>query len=224
MAGLKCPFCGQIMSINSDTHIEHIISFTKRYASHLGFPMSLIIHEYRCPNEACEKRTLVAKGVAEYDFAGFNEMIWPRFQCEHFPDFVPETIRKDYEEACAVRSLSPKASATLSRRCLQGMIRDFWGINKRTLYDEINALSGKVDQTLIDALLSMKSIGNIGAHPEPDVNLMVDVDPDEAESLIQLIEILVAEWYIARDTRSKAIQKVNETANQKEILRKGLDS
>ncbi|MCB1884663.1 MAG: DUF4145 domain-containing protein [Geminicoccaceae bacterium] len=29
--------------------------------------------------------------------------------------------------------MSPKASATLSRRCLQSMIRDFWTISKDTL-------------------------------------------------------------------------------------------
>lgn len=44
-----------------------------------------------------------------------------------FPDFVPAAIRADYEEACLIVDLSPKASATLSRRALQGMIRDFWG-------------------------------------------------------------------------------------------------
>ena len=34
---------------------------------------------------------------------------------------IPQ-LMDDYEEACAIVNLSPKASATLSRRCLQGMI------------------------------------------------------------------------------------------------------
>jgi hypothetical protein len=47
------------------------------------------------------------------------------------PDYIPEQIKDDYYEACSILNLSPKASATLARRCLQGMIRDFWGITKK---------------------------------------------------------------------------------------------
>jgi len=53
------------------------------------------------------------------------------------PDYIPEQIKNDYEEACSILSLSPKASATLARRCLQGMIRDFWGISKGRLIAEL---------------------------------------------------------------------------------------
>jgi len=68
------------------------------------------------------------------------------------------------------------------------MIRDYWGINgKRTLHEEIMALSGKINDEILNALLSLKSIGNIGAHPEVDVNLMVDVLPSEAQQLIFFI-------------------------------------
>ena len=35
------------------------------------------------------------------------------------PTDVPKPIAKSYEEACLVPPLSPKASAALSRRCLQ---------------------------------------------------------------------------------------------------------
>lgn len=54
-------------------------------------------------------------------------------------------------------------------------------------------------------------MGNIGAHMEKDVNLIVDVDPDEAGLLIWLIETLFEEWYIAkheRETKMKALKKL----------------
>jgi hypothetical protein len=44
-----------------------------------------------------------------------------------------------------IRDLCPKASATLARRCIQGMIRDFCKINRRTLDLEIQALRIDVD-------------------------------------------------------------------------------
>ena len=51
----------------------------------------------------------------------------PESDAKVFPDYIPQQIREDYVEASKIKELSPKASATLSRRCLQGMIRDFWG-------------------------------------------------------------------------------------------------
>ena len=93
-------------------------------------------------------------------------------QAKVFPDYVPAAIRADYLEACLVRDLSPKASATLSRRCLQGMIRDFWGIKKARLIDEIEALKDKTDELTWEAIDSVRSIGNIGAHMQKDIDLI----------------------------------------------------
>ncbi len=50
---------------------------------------------------------------------------------------VPLVVQQDYEEACLIKDLSPKASATLCRRALQGMIRDFWKVTKPKLHDEL---------------------------------------------------------------------------------------
>ena len=114
-------------------------------------------------------------------------------------------------EACRVRDLSPKASATLARRCLQGMIRDFCGIAKATLYQEIEALNravadNKAPQGVtpesVQGIDDVRSIGNIGAHMEKDINIIVEVDPDEAQMLIELVEMLFDEWDIAQHTAS----------------------
>ena len=40
-------------------------------------------------------------------------------------DYILEAILEDYKEACLIKDKSPKAAATLARRCLQGMIRIF---------------------------------------------------------------------------------------------------
>jgi len=62
---------------------------------------------------------------------------------------------------------------------LLGIIRNFWGISKSRLIDEINELKGRVDSTMWQAIDAVRSIGNIGAHMEKDINLIVDVDPEE---------------------------------------------
>ena len=79
------------------------------------------------------------------------------------------------------------------------MIRDFWGISKRRLKDEVDALEEKVDPQTWDAIDSVRKIGNVGAHMEADINVIVDVDPDEATLLISLIETLLADEILAED-------------------------
>jgi hypothetical protein len=144
------------------------------------------------------------------------------------PDFIPQPLREDYYEACRIRELSPKASATLSRRCLQGMIRDFCEISLRTLDQEIRELRKRVDDgnaplgvqpDTVEAIDHVRKVGNIGAHMEADINVLVDVDPDEAELLTGLIEMLFAEWYVAKHSRAEKLQKIASLAAEKEAAR-----
>lgn len=67
------------------------------------------------------------------------------------------------------------------------MTRDFWVVKEKTHFDEINAINGKVDPAIWQATDAVRKIGNIGAHMEKDINLVIDVEPHEAQSLIQLI-------------------------------------
>ena len=94
----------------------------------------------------------------------------PQSSAKAFPAaIIPQVLINDYEEACSIKNLSPKASATLSRRCIQGIIRDFWKITKSRLLDEINELEGKIDAQTWQAIDAVRSVGNIGAHMEKDI-------------------------------------------------------
>lgn len=178
-----------------------------------------------CPNNECKEYTLGTRLYkASKQAQGSQEIIgdpivrWqlrPQSKAKPFPSFIPQQILDDYREACLVNDLSPKASATLSRRALQGIIRDFWGMTKNRLIDEINELKGKVDQPTWEAIDAVRSIGNIGAHMEKDINLIVDVEPEEAELLIGLIEILLKDWYMARHERQQHLQSIVAVAQAK---------
>jgi hypothetical protein len=148
--------------------------------------------------------------------------IWnliPPSSAKVFPDYVPQPIRDDYLEACLIRDLSPKASATLSRRCLQGMIRDFWKIVKARLIDEIEALEDKIDAQTWAAIDAVRKIGNIGAHMEKDINVIVDVDPNEAQVLIELIELLVKDWYVVRHDREQRLESIVQLGKAKDAAK-----
>ena len=187
-----------------------------------------------CPNPECQEyeiRATLFKTKEGYDNQGVKYrkladglLDWklkPKSGAKPFPPYIPKPILDDYNEARLILNDSPKASATLSRRCLQGMIRDFWGISKARLIDEIEVLQGKIDPTTWGAIDAVRSVGNIGAHMEKDINLIVDVDPEEAQQLIGLIEFLLKDWYVGRYEREEHTKRVIALGAAKAAARKG---
>ncbi|MCF8153486.1 MAG: DUF4145 domain-containing protein [Rhodoferax sp.] len=162
-----------------------------------------------CPNPDCQQFTLKtelyksAEGHYEDRLLAKVEewRLVPNSKAKVFPTYIPQAILADYKEASLIRDLSPKASATLARRCLQGIIRDYWGVKPGRLVDEIDDIKPRVDPLTWDAIDAVRKLGNIGAHMEKDINIIIDVDPEEAELLIGLIETVLREWYVAREER-----------------------
>jgi len=95
------------------------------------------------------------------------------------------------------------------------MIRNFWNITKPRLIEEILALEDKVDPQTWEAIDAVRIIGNIGAHMEKDISLIVDVDPDEAQLLIELIETLMTEWYVHKHDRDEKMNAIAAVAAAK---------
>ena len=175
-------------------------------------PIGFFITAITCPNPECKRLTLKVSLSETHNnqSTGWNWrarnilqnwQLLPESEAKVLPDYIPEPIKEDYYEACRIRDLSPKASATLARRCLQGMIRDFWKISKSRLVDEIDALEEKIDPDTWSSIDAVRSVGNIGAHMEKDINIIIDVEPEEAQLLIGLIEQLVDDWYVDRESR-----------------------
>lgn len=202
-----CPHCERAVTISSgristDRHTLHFENAEGRRT----FLSCFIV----CPNPECRKFTLTASLYESAHVPSQGEKslkkiedwnLVPSSKAKTFPTYIPQPILDDYREACLIRDLSPKASATLSRRCLQGIIRDFWSAKPGRLVDEIDQIKPNVDPLTWDAIDAVRKLGNIGAHMEKDINVIVDVDPDEAELLIGLIETLLREWYVAREER-----------------------
>lgn len=222
--GLQCPYCNMVMSLSPSSYCVQYPSFDHPtgyyYVSQSKQKVDdscLQIDFYKCPN--CGQYTIHALGVGTA-IRDVNIPIRPISFAKQFPDYIPEGIRQDYEEACAIVNLSPKASATLSRRCLQGMIRDFWGISKSRLIDEINELQNKIPAQQWKVIDGIRRIGNIGAHMEKDINLIVDIDPDEAQKLIKLIEHLLEQWYIDRHEQELLYADIIDIDKSKQSERK----
>lgn len=210
-----CPFCNSNIPLYNDTHRKVECYFNVKVPHYVNndFVNTAIIyiHMYYCPQ--CKKVSYIA--VGDNLLQDIVVPIYPISSARQFPKYIPKAIREDYEEAYSILNLSPKASATLSRRCLQGIIRDFWGISKSRLIDEIDELQSKVTSSQWKAIHSIRSIGNIGAHMEKDVNFIIDVEPNEAEKLLKLIELLIDKWYISRHDEEELLSEITNIADNK---------
>lgn len=220
MATYRCPFCDVVMPITYSTESTAAISF-EHVAGRMSVPgfggPHLKVKIFKCPN--CEKESVIAYGVGGY-CENQTTHIFPKAVFRTFPDYIPAQIRKDYEEAYSIVDLSPNASATLARRCLQGMIRDFWGIVRGTLYDEISAIKDKVTKPQWAAIDALRKIGNIGAHMEKDTSLILDIESNEAKRLLSLIELLMEKWYITRHDEEQLLSDILGIQETKNGLRK----
>lgn len=223
-----CPYCNHPTTITDPNYFENWenIYIAKSKLGDVGF----FIQAVTCPNTKCFELWLKAELCHTYQNQHGNRVkstvikswqLLPESEAKVLPDYIPKPIQNDYYEACRIRDLSPKASATLARRCLQGMIRNFWGIKKARLKNEIDELEDKVDADTWTSIDAVRSVGNIGAHMEADINIIVDVEPGEAQLLIGLIEQLVDDWYVTRENRRKRTEALKKLASEKEAQKNG---
>lgn len=116
------------------------------------------------------------------------------------PSEVPEAIGEDHTEACLVLADSPKASAALSRRCLQNVLREARGVKHGNLYDEIEEAikSGSLPSHISEALHAVRAIGNFAAHPTKSQTTgeIVPVEVGEAEWNLDVLETLFDFCYV----------------------------
>ncbi|HEM3717043.1 TPA: DUF4145 domain-containing protein [Streptococcus suis] len=221
---LRCPFCQKGATATPTTYREENLYFQMGRLHKINETVDnrddeIMVQFLACPNEDCQKVSIDIIGVGK-QFPDKGISFYPISEAIQFPDYVPQAILEDYNEACAILNLSPKASATLSRRCLQGMIRDFWGVSGKSLYNEIELIKDKVDATTRKVLDALRQLGNIGAHPETDVNLIVDIQPGEALKLIKFIEVLIKGWYVERAEKEALLSDILNINDDKQSLRR----
>jgi len=205
---MKCPHCGV------EFHVDWARGLLTRGrnpipAELVGFPNAF--WEYRlatCP--ACRDVTIDI-GIGQMQPAGGPSPVDPAWQRVRpigahrtIPSpHIPAAIASDYQEACKVLALSPKASAALSRRCLQHMLRDH-GYKGRDLAHEIDAILAETDpqkalgRRVREAVDDIRHFGNFAAHPTINKATLdvIDVEAHEAETCLDTIEQLFEHFYV----------------------------
>jgi Domain of unknown function (DUF4145) len=148
---------------------------------------------------ANEIRIKTVNHLYDHELIG-TTLLFPKFPIKQIPAEIPEKFARDFQEAHDTLAVSLKASAALSRRCLQNLIREKEGIVERSLFAEVDKLIklNKLPKYLADDLDAIRQIGNFAAHPIKDSNSgeIVDVEPGEAEWTFRVLEDLLLLYFV----------------------------
>ena len=142
-------------------------------------------------------------------------MVYPRASNRPpVPSEVPEEFAEDYLEACLIVGESPKASAALSRRCLQHILREKAGVkNPDNLAKAIEEVVGdpKIPTGISMSLDIVRNIGNFSAHPNKSLHTgeIVKVEAGEAEWCLEAIEILFDFYFVRPADIERRLSAVN---------------
>ncbi len=130
-----------------------------------------------------------------------QELIYPSESTRpSAPKQVPDEFSEDYNEAGKVLSVSATASAALSRRCMQHILREKAGVAHGRLVDEIKQAieSKELPSTITQSLHHLRSLGNFSAHPTKNKNTgeVIPVDVGEAEWCLDVIDLLFDHYFV----------------------------
>lgn len=209
---MKCPHCG----------VEILPSFVQHFLGSDNLNWSA--YSMCCPNPECH-RIIIDLGCAEnINFSGNKTcLVGEKKRTRVYPVTTERNFKKqciddrfwnDYEEACKTLAVSPKASAALSRRCLQNILREKGGIKKGNLSDEIQQIIDKrnLPSLLADSIDAVRIVGNFAAHPTKDKSTgeIVEVETGEAEWLLDVLEDVMDFYFIQPQKFAERKEALNQ--------------
>ena len=186
---MKCPHCAIEIHPDWDRNEQQIFEKFPDPTSIEATPTGWHASAMTCP--ACDN---VIVRIWEIDATMEIErdlIVYPQFGARYIPLEVENPYRSDFLEACAVLNISPKASAALSRRCLQALLKD-QGFGAKDLATQIDDVidANILPRHLREAIDAIRNIGNFAAHPlkSQASGEIVDVEPGEAEWTLDVLE------------------------------------
>ena len=118
-------------------------------------------------------------------------IVYPKATARPVPPEVEAEFANDFREACLVIGDSEKASAALSRRCLQNMLREKAETKAKDLAAQIQEVidSDKLPSHLANAIDGVRVIDNFAAHhiKSNHTGEVIEVEPGEAQWLLETL-------------------------------------
>ena len=216
---MKCPHCSVTVHVN---WVKGTI------LPDLGFTWGW--QAGNCP--ACKKVIIYIQrvvsavgpvtGATRHGASEPRRLVQPRFPARsELGAGVPDELKLDYLEACAVLGISPKASAALSRRILQSVLQQ-QGYTKHRLVDQVEDVLNETDSSkalpndLRNNVDVIRKFGNFSAHETIDraTAEIIGVEPEEAEWCLELVEMLFDHYYIRPAANEARLTEFNDRLQQ----------
>jgi len=189
---MKCPHC--LKSFHSDNHHFQLVNDPRSSESTDQDGRWSVLWE-KCPS--CE-RLIIHLCAKQADKAEL-QLVHPKgIARAPLSPAVPDEFAQDYREACLVLADSPKASAALSRRCLQHFLREAAKTKKKDLAEQIDEVLPSLPSFLAEMIDTVRVMGNFAAYPIKSTNTgeIIDVEPGEAEWLLDTLEMAFDFYFV----------------------------
>ena len=192
-----CPHCGRGVTFDQVGTSPSIVLLK----STRGKRARMLIAS--CPTPQCG-RIIISAGEDDDN----PSLIWPLTSSRPaVSDAVPAPLRKDYVEAALVLRFSPNASAALSRRCLQATPIANGAPSATQLSVQIKHALQLLPAHVGKNLDALRYLGNFAAHAEEDkAAIVVDVEPEEAEWMLDVLDSLFAFYFVSPAEDAKRIE------------------
>jgi Domain of unknown function (DUF4145) len=207
---MKCPHCG--ITFHDEFSTDNLHNRTSNLKlQDVGYDIHA--RSQSCPE--CDKAIVLlefGRYESQSSKSGIGALLPPRWVSKRIvqvypkgstrpvPSEVPADVVNDFKEASDVIQDSPKASAALSRRLLQRLLREQAKVKPGDLSDEIQEVldSNQLPSSAAQAIDAVRNIGNFAAHPikSKDTGVIVDVEPGEAEWLLDTLESLFDIYFV----------------------------
>ncbi len=158
---------------------------------------------------------IVLRGEGKLDKISSEVIVYPKnINHQKLAPEVPDEFSNEFDEAASVLDASPKASAAISRRLLQKLLHEKFGIKARNLDKEIEEFISRKDlpSHISEAVDAVRSIGNFAAHPIKNTNTgeIVEVESGEAEWLLEVLESLLDFAFVQPEKFRKRKDELNK--------------
>jgi Domain of unknown function (DUF4145) len=190
---VNCPHCQKEFHSES---FETAISYKKNCLPGPGAGVWIALAD-RCP--ACDGSIIHLAVNCPAGRRQEYRLVYPKALPRKTPSpIVPEQFGRDFREACLVLADSPKASAALSRRCLQHVLKEAGRTTKKDLVQQIEEVLPTLPPGLRDLIDAVRVVGNFAAHPTKSTHTgeIIEVEPGEAELLLDVLEMAFDFYFV----------------------------
>ena len=212
-----CPFCKKVVRfVKPDALNMGNKTFTSFCGAKIGPRSSFTLGISKCPS--CNEHIVTKTDYRHrYDImpdldlssGGISQVIYPTGVVRKAPPEVPEEIARDFEMASKVLSITEDASAALGRRCLDKLLEKEG--YKGELASKIDVVVKDIPKIYAEDLDGVRKIGDLD-HCEVKSRVpgtIVPAGPGEAESILDVLELLFDHFYVQKKKAEVLRDKIN---------------